>query len=349
MADVFVILRIIFICGALASAQKCTPTFQNALVTVSGSVPTFTRRVSGCINSKSLGVRNNNRITIEVRNQAIDALNRAAVSDIQVEELHIIHNHIQMIKEGAFLNLPILRMLYLDNNHLTSLERYSFEGLPSLRGIYLRHNSINAIFANTFVNLPSLSMLFLDNNNLKTFNQNWFSSTPELKWLLLDDNQITFIGMAAFQDLPSLESLGFEGNKLSHIHPDAFHGLPQLSELILGKNQLSSFNIQLKELPNLYRLGINQNRFTHIPISVFDVVRNSLKEIWIYSNPLQCSCVDEFVIWGEKYNIEVRWKCEDREIYCLLPLSGETDCAKRGESEFNATYIDLFQSECLVL
>ncbi|KAK5641100.1 hypothetical protein RI129_009647 [Pyrocoelia pectoralis] len=330
-------------------AQNCVPTFLNNEVEIELSNQKLTTTVTGCLVGNQLPRGNIDSINIKA--QVIPSLNSGAISNIQQKfQLHIIHNEIEVIRKNAFRNLPRLQNLHLDHNHIASVEPYAFENLQSIEGVYLSNNNIDVIKKDTFVNLPKLTDIFINNNKLKKFDQNWFVSTPMLIWLVLNDNQIiTALQRAAFQDLRSLTTIDFTNNNLSYIHPEAFYGLNQLGELSLGENELTSFEeVNLSYSSAMYRLSIEHNKFTYLSPRFFNAVRGTMTELFIQGNPLQCACVDDLVLWASNNNITLFWKCEEKEVYCVFPLTSENDCVKRAIGQFNSSLIESFRSDCTI-
>ncbi|KAK5641097.1 hypothetical protein RI129_009644 [Pyrocoelia pectoralis] len=73
-----------------------------------------------------------------------------------------------------------------------------------------------------------------------------------------------------------------------------------------------------------------------------------MKEFFIQGNPLQCACVDELVMWASNNDIKVFWKCEEKDVYCIFPLSNENNCVKRPAGQFNSSLIESFRSDCTI-
>ncbi|KAK5641107.1 hypothetical protein RI129_009654 [Pyrocoelia pectoralis] len=334
----------------VVTSENCVPSFQNNIVEVGYRTAQIQQNLTGCINATTLGIGDKGSFDISVQNEVIPSLNKGAISDISANiKVSIIHNRIETIKEAAFLNLPGLVDLHLDFNHLTTIESYAFENLPSLESIYMRNNDIKTLSRNTFVNLRGLLVIYLDNNKLQQFTQEWFSSVPKLKRLIINNNEITFLDFADFQHLRSLESISFHGNKLQKIHPKTFVGLFELTELDLSANQLTSFDVSFESLLKLQRLGLNHNKLTYVSLAAFKEVQYSLAQLYLASNPLQCSCVDELVFWAERFRIRLFWECANREVYCVLPISDETECVKRSIYDYNITAMQIFESGCLTM
>ncbi|KAK5641101.1 hypothetical protein RI129_009648 [Pyrocoelia pectoralis] len=349
MGATFLVLGVLAVSIATVSGQNCEPTFQDNQVEIESNGRTITGTVRGCFIGTQLPNVNGNPFSINIKGQVIPSLNKGAISNIQhIFKLNIIHNRIEIIKEGAFQNLPGLSELQLHHNHITTVESYAFENLLSVVIIYLQNNNIEVVRKDTFVNLPNLLGVYLNHNNLKRFDQDWFVSTPLLDRIVLTNNQITSIQDAAFQHLRTLTVISLRNNKINYIHPEAFYGLNQLDEVTLGGNQLTSFNINLSHLSVLYRLDLGYNKITYLSTEVLNAIRYSMKELFVQSNPIQCSCADELISWAAKNNIKLFWKCENKEVYCVLPLSGENKCVKRSSNEFDLATFQNFESECVI-
>ncbi len=65
--------------------------------------------------------------TLDVSNNTIVEIGRAFVDMPELKYLDLSHNHLPIVKEGAFRALPELISLHLDHNSITELQSDSFQ------------------------------------------------------------------------------------------------------------------------------------------------------------------------------------------------------------------------------
>ncbi|MBN3324595.1 SLIK3 protein, partial [Atractosteus spatula] len=94
--------------------------------------------------------------------------------------------------EGAFINLPNLKSLYLNGNDIEKLSPGMFRGLQSLRYLYFEYNVIREIQPAAFSLMPSLQLVFLNDNLLRTLPADAFAGTS-LARLNLRNNYFLYL------------------------------------------------------------------------------------------------------------------------------------------------------------
>ena len=107
--------------------------------------------------------------------------------------LDLSRNRIKCIKSKAFINLKLLRGLYLDRNQISSIPKDTFNRLKNLTDLNLAKNQLKVLDFRWFRNLKSLSSLDLADNRIervKSWTHPWPSS---LKIILLNNNRIPLI------------------------------------------------------------------------------------------------------------------------------------------------------------
>ncbi|NXB75707.1 LRC32 protein, partial [Donacobius atricapilla] len=191
-------------------------------------------------------------------------------------------------------SLPNLRDIHIQNNNLQNLQLNIFSSLPSLRLLNLQSNNISLchILAGeeggcvSFVDSPTLQYLYLADNMLSILPAHTFYKTPLLV-LDLSMNPGLKIEPKALAGLEkSLEYLHLHGNRLIDLNID----LPcfsHLKHLNLSENQLNWLPKWGSDSP-LEVLDLRNNRFTTLQDSNILALENSLKNLYLSGNPLNC-------------------------------------------------------------
>ncbi|XP_077393018.1 uncharacterized protein lrrc53 [Festucalex cinctus] len=130
------------------------------------------------------------------------------------------HNHISVMDELSFRNLPFLHTLLLDHNHLTS----------------------QALQDEALSNLSHLQVLALGHNLISQIQADWLKGTTALRTLNLEGNRMTSLdpGSLPLKDLGYLENLDLSDNLITSLDTNSFHGLVHLRNLDMSRNRLSS-------------------------------------------------------------------------------------------------------------
>ncbi|XP_059614001.1 asporin-like [Phlebotomus argentipes] len=169
-------------------------------------------------------------------------------------------------------------------------------------------------FANTYKNIEYLT---LASNFLTT--ANIFKSSSEdlkLKSIQLSFNKIKRIGRKDFERVSQLNTLRLDHNDITVIASGAFDKLPKLDTIDLSDNLLVQLSANLFEKNALQVLSITGNNmpffkvpgWTEMPgvppiIQPVNSKLNKLNSLHIWSNPLQCGCIDLLRSWAKKNKI----------------------------------------------
>ncbi|XP_072706987.1 transforming growth factor beta activator LRRC32 isoform X1 [Ciconia boyciana] len=195
-----------------------------------------------------------------------------------LKELYIQNNHLQTLQFDIFSSLPSLRLLNLQSNNISLCSMYS--GLAKQR---LAGEESGCV---SFVDSPTLQYLYLADNMLNILPAYTFYKTS-LIVLDLSMNPGLKIEVKALSGLEkSLEYLYLHGNSLIDLNID----LPcfnHLKHLNLSENQLNWLPKWGSDSP-LEVLDLRNNRFSTLQNSNILALENSLKNLYLTGNPLNC-------------------------------------------------------------
>ncbi|XP_041278331.1 transforming growth factor beta activator LRRC32-like isoform X1 [Onychostruthus taczanowskii] len=195
-----------------------------------------------------------------------------------LKELYVQNNYLQTLQFDIFSNLPSLRLLNLQSNNISLCSMYS--GLAKQRLAGEKSGCVS------FVNSPALQYLYLADNMLSILPAYSFYKTS-LVVLDLSMNPGLNIELKALSGLEkSLECLYLYGNSLIDLNID----LPcfsHLKHLNLSENQLNWLPKWGSDSP-LEVLDLRNNRFSTLQNSNILALENSLKNLYLTGNPLDC-------------------------------------------------------------
>ncbi|XP_065585983.1 transforming growth factor beta activator LRRC32 isoform X2 [Cyrtonyx montezumae] len=215
---------------------------------------------------------------LDLSYNALQSLLLHADTLLNLKELYLQNNHLQTLQFDIFSRLTSLRWLNLQSNNITLCSMYS--GLAKQRLVGEENGCIS------FVDAPALQHLFLADNMLSMLPAHTFFKTS-LIFLDLSMNPGLKIEVNALSGLEqSLEYLHLHGNSLVELNID----LPcfsHLKHLNLSENQLSWLpkwgSSSLLEV-----LDLRNNRFSTLQNSNILALENSLKNLYLTGNPLNC-------------------------------------------------------------
>uniref|UniRef100_A0A8B9QAX1 Leucine-rich repeat-containing protein 32 n=1 Tax=Apteryx owenii TaxID=8824 RepID=A0A8B9QAX1_APTOW len=195
-----------------------------------------------------------------------------------LKEIYIQNNHLQTLQFDIFSRLPSLKLLNLQSNNISLCSMYS--GLAKQR---LAGEESGCV---SFVDSPALQYLCLADNMLTSLPAYTFYKTS-LIVLDLSMNPGLKIEAKALSGLErSLEYLYLHGNSLAELNID----LPcfsHLKHLNLSENQLNWLPTWGSDSP-LEVLDLRNNRFSTLQSSNILALENSLKNLYLTGNPLNC-------------------------------------------------------------
>ncbi|XP_031351530.1 leucine-rich repeat-containing protein 15-like [Photinus pyralis] len=321
----------------LKTSLQCTvPTFEKNRIYVNGHHGVDTQIISGCISPDTIRFKGITEITVDKQN--IPDLNYGAVQGISTKfRISFVNTSIEIIREGAFLNLPKLERIYFRDNDLFWIGENAFQDLPSLTAVIMNFNKITELSPRAFSNLPHLTEVSFHKNNLENFDQSWFYKTPLLRFLTVSHNRLRKITRGAFITLPAIEKIYFGNNEIEFVDKDAFKGLRHLESLNLGQNKLKKFDFNFYTPSKLRDVYFQYNNITYISDEMLDVLGPTLLSLYISGNPLQCACLDKIIQWSDALEISVPQLKSPQSgagAVCTLPKTKPSQCLERRDYDF---------------
>ncbi|CAG5116313.1 unnamed protein product [Candidula unifasciata] len=146
-------------------------------------------------------------------------------------------NHIRVIAEKTFGDLPSVEVLKMSGNKIVALRNDAFSAFPNLISLDLVDNRISKISRRAFKDLDKLRTLSINKNKIETL-EGILQYIPNLFQLNVANNRIITIGQNDLTPLSRVHYLDFRDNLVSNIHPEAFKHLDNLRYLFLNNNPL---------------------------------------------------------------------------------------------------------------
>ena len=209
---------------------------------------------------------------IDISGNLIQRLEPKCVKGLDQLEVYMVENN--KLRSSGLLKDTFTGMgfskLDLSYNQLTVLANDTLNNMTFLKELNIRDNKISRIQAGCFKGLSSLSVLNLNNN-------------PTL------GNVINSLQIA-FTHTPTLQSLDLSSCGIQRLTIGLLHSLPHLNVLILTANDIISWEPYFFfHQISLSILHLRHNRIVTINSSSVQYLP-SLREIYLDSNPLICSC-----------------------------------------------------------
>ncbi|XP_002733943.1 uncharacterized protein LOC100371103 [Saccoglossus kowalevskii] len=199
---------------------------------------------------------------------------RKAVKQMPTEtnRLYIGWNQLSQIFNETFSHLTNLTKLYIDHNKLDGnlIHLAAFKGLGKLNYLIMGNNphpGLLKLRREWLKPLASLTKFDFQFNNLDKIDENIFVNNNDLEWIIFNNNNLKAIPASLFQNMTNLNGLFLHRNDLSHLPPGMLNGTDQLTRLNIAHNKLRTISPDIG-LQNL----------------------ESLKQLHVYGNPLDCGC-----------------------------------------------------------
>lgn len=158
---------------------------------------------------------------------------------LNVWRVNLSMNHLSLIGDDAFDNMPKLRVLELDNNRLTKINTNWFKGSPKVFRLQMDNNKITQIPKAAFKRMDTEAALDI--------------------WLM--DNRIEKIHTMAFEGVKKLDTLWLTNNKISSITGEMFEDVVKIRSFYIDRNALRC---------------IDDSALTHIAVEQFSIDRNPI-------------------------------------------------------------------------
>nr|UCK81513.1 Toll-like receptor 14 [Arenicola marina] len=225
-----------------------------------------------------------------------------------ISTLNVTHSPITNLGNLALCNLHNISTLILDNNSLKTLGEGQFECLQTLRHLSADNNHITSIVNSTFRGIDRLLSLSLQNNRIETISPTALTGFKAIGEVLLSNNIIQYIDV--WPIFLMCQVSGYTHIDLSHNEIETFTNDLQWMYNDRARANFSfdiSYN-RIKYMTDLsYAVGLRTT------LDVFSFLRTHVHDIDFRGNPLQCDCVDFFIVQIIKYSHhDPRWD----ELYC---------------------------------
>ena len=282
---------------------------------------------------------------LDICNNHISEIEPYAFSGLEkLTQLNIYSNQIEDLPVETFKSLSQLNILLLSTNKINCLRRGLFDNVTHLRLLSLFGNKIRSIEDGTFNNIKSTSTLHLGSNPLICdCNLKWISFMPArvsssakcdypervagkaVSQMDSDEficeggeRERTASAGSCFIDLPCPENchchpegkidcsrkglksipmnlpkytidLDLSGNKISKVLADgSFKNLPNLRKLDLSDNRIAKIELNAFDgAYNLHELDLKKNELTHVEDGVFESLKN-LTSLELRENYFKC-------------------------------------------------------------
>ena len=240
---------------------------------------------------------------IDISGNLIQRIEPKCVRGLDQLELYKVENNKlgrSGLLKGTFTGMGFLK-LDLSHNQLTVLANDTLNNMSSLTELYIKDNKITHIETGCFEGLSSLSVLSFGHNptlgNIIDSLQIAFKHIRTLRTLDLSSCGIGKLVVGLLQSLPQLDVLILTDNGIISWEPDLFHCQVSLSVLHLRHNRI---------------VTMNSSSVQYLP---------ALREIYLESNPLICSCnLLQFRDWILSGRFFVDINVNDPKSYaCALP------------------------------
>lgn len=253
--------------------------------------------------------------TLILKDNHLGWWNFAQVSNTNVRKLYMSNNGVDFLR-GCWRNIRNLKELGIEEERWEVLEKNVFSTLH-VEKLALRRNGIRRIENGAFWKMSSLRILMLCGNGLEEFNAEGIFGVSNLEKLYMNANSLRKLSVDMFRPLSKLKTLSLGKNLIETIEYETFWFLDQLEDLCLSSNLLKT--VQPDGFPRkLTTLNLSYNRITFLPM---DQLRHfeTLREISISGNPLQCSCWYVVKMWLAKVDLKQSECSNDKFRMGLLP------------------------------
>ncbi|GIY83408.1 carboxypeptidase N subunit 2 [Caerostris extrusa] len=181
----------------------------------------------------------------------------------QLRKIKLIHNHLRLVSNEAFLGNPNLRIVDLSHNKLVYLYPETFNKCRELTRVFLRKNFLKSI--DGLFNNPNLIEINLRSNNLKSIDEA-FQQEIKLEILDISENALHEVSESALNsNVKRLRILSMAHCQLNFLRAKIFHLLNKLEKIDLSFNKLESIPLEVfRNLHNLVEVDLRENKITYL-------------------------------------------------------------------------------------
>lgn len=160
-----------------------------------------------------------------------------AFMNVRLHDINIIHNELETLSKGMFVNISV-RTFLLNDNKIKSIEVGNFDDVhPYDRDgafiLSLAGNRLKTIEKGIFNNLK-MSGLFLQDNRIYSIEKGSFNDMPRLEFLLLSNNRLDTVDVGIFQNLGNNIHLELMKNRITYINSEAFENNTNIKIYLSG-------------------------------------------------------------------------------------------------------------------
>ncbi|XP_072048980.1 uncharacterized protein [Amphiura filiformis] len=200
----------------------------------------------------------------------------------EIKTIKLAQNNISDIQHDSFIDLPNLRSIDVSHNMISD-PYMNLSGTPNVNIVDLSYNGIEYCTVEFFQELNAVEELYLSHNGMiaitNTTEDYTFAYCPQLRIVDLSFNLLVDIDYWVFQNLPNLHTIDLSNNRITYISQNLFY-----------------------QVGSLQHLNLANNRFTNFLKFPYLVTDNSVVDVDMLGNPLDCDCNMDHAIHSIGYD-----------------------------------------------
>lgn len=200
------------------------------------------------------------QFVITIKNQPDFSTSYIAEHLRDLNELKIIHSHIENLSKKFFKGLPNLKDVSLYSNKIHTIDDGTFSTLKKVEAIRLGFNSITKINKQLFQELLEIKRIHMKGNKISSVDSDAFLTNVKLETIDLSENRLKYLDRDLFKNLTRLKSLNLSHNELSGIDAELFLDNKMLSIVDLSHNHIKTIEwITVVTNQKLSLFNLNEN------------------------------------------------------------------------------------------
>ncbi len=209
--------------------------------------------------------------------------------------IHMEHQNIEGLIQGAFRNLRVLRIILNGNPIKEVISSNALSGVGSvLEELQLGRCGVRTLPSAMLKAANNLRTLHLWDNHLRDIPHGFFHKSKFLKELILWGNELSEVDEGTFAGLWNLERLDLDKNRITNLQNKVFRHLEKLKILHLGENKIGAISSgTFKYLSSLNVLNLDGNGLTVVYDDAFEGLEN-LMTLNLQDNLLKYLSTDLF-------------------------------------------------------